>query len=76
MSLSDRKRKILKAIVDEYIDSTPYLERHIREATKSMDKEFLDIQHVETKTTVKPNDIIRFYNTPVQKVISTQMSLF
>lgn len=63
-------------IVDEYIDSTPYLERHIREATKSMDKEFLDIQHVETKTTVKPNDIIKFYNTPVQKVISTQMSLF
>ena len=63
-------------IVDTYIDSTPYLERHIREAIKDMDKEFLDVQHIKTKTTVNIGDIINFYEIPVKKIRSTQISLF
>ena len=63
-------------IVDTYIDSTPYLERHIREAIKDMDKEFLDVQHIKTKTTVNIGDIINFYEIPVKKIRSAQISLF
>ncbi len=63
-------------IVDKYLDSTIYLERHIREAIKSMNKEFLDIQHITSKTTVKEGDIINFYSTQKVPEINSQMSLF
>ena len=63
-------------IVDKYIDSTPYLERHIREAIKSMDKEFLDIKHVKSKRTVDFGDIIEFYNASIEKEPNLQMQLF
>ena len=53
-----------------------HLERHIREAIKSMNKEFLDIQHITSKTTVKEGDIINFYSTQKVPEINSQMSLF
>ena len=41
-----------------------------------MDKEFLDVQHIKTKTTVNIGDIINFYEIPVKKIRSAQISLF
>lgn len=74
----DYKNKTVEysQLVDTYIDSTIYLERHIREAIKVMEKEFLDIQHIKTKRTVGLGDIINFYNIPKNKESSLQMSLF
>jgi len=63
-------------IIDKYIDSTIYLERHIREAIKAMDKEFLDIEHVTTKRTVDVGDIIKFYDTQIKKITNSQIKLF
>ncbi len=63
-------------ILEKYIDSTPYLERHIKSAIINMNGEFLDIQHISSKTSVKPDDIIQFYKKPIVKIKSTQLQLF
>lgn len=76
------KGKIMQyyEIIDKYIDSTPYLERHIRQAILSSENEYLKITrgNVQSKT-VKPEDKIEFFNVhqpKPKKVISIQQTLF
>lgn len=58
------KGKIVKYIdiLNQFIDSTPYLERHIREAVKKLEFEYADICRIKQKSkTVDLNDTIKFY---------------
>lgn len=67
-------------ILDKYIDSTPYLERHIRQATLSLEKEYLKITRINPNSkTVKKEDTIEFYNEyqPQPKIVKgIQQKLF
>lgn len=67
-------------ILDKYIDSTPFLERHIRQTILSLEKEYLKITRINPKSkTVKKEDIIEFYNEcqPQPKIVKgIQQKLF
>lgn len=76
------KGKIMQysEIIDKFIDSTPYLERHIRQAILSLENEYLKITRINQKSrTVKLFDKIEFfdeYQPKPKMVIGTQQKLF
>ena len=51
-----------KDIVDRYIDSTTYLERHIKQAVLLLKDEYAEFIHVNSKTrTIDYDDTICFF---------------
>lgn len=67
------KTVLFKDVVDKYLDSTVYLERHIKQAILQMKEEYATFVHVNPKTrTINYDDSIIFYNE--QKCLPKQTS--
>lgn len=66
---------LYKDIVDRYIDTTAYLERHIKNAVLQLNEEYANFIHVNPKTrTINYEDTVIFFDAPKFKPI--QASLF
>jgi hypothetical protein len=56
---------LYKDIVDKYLDTTTYLERHIKQAVIKLKGEYANFIHVNQKTrTIDYDDCIIFFETP------------
>lgn len=66
---------LYKDIVDRYIDTTTYLERHIKQAILKLKGEYATFTHVNPRTrTIDYDDSISFFKTP--KLQPKQISIF
>lgn len=62
-------------ILDEFIDSSPYLERHIKQSVQKLEGTHANFYHVKESTrTIAPDDTIEFFIKP--KLEPKQISLF
>lgn len=62
-------------ILDEFIDSSPYLERHIKQSIQKLEGTYANFYHVKESTrTIAPDDTIEFFTKP--KLEPKQISLF
>lgn len=62
-------------ILDEFIDSSPYLERHIKQSIQKLEGTYANFYHVKESTrTIAPDDTIEFFIKP--KLEPKQISLF
>ena len=56
---------LYKDIVDRYIDTTAYLERHIKNAVLQLNEEYANFIHVNPKTrTINYEDTVIFFDAP------------
>lgn len=68
------KSVLYDEIVDKYIDSSTFLQRHIKKAIVSMQEEYLVIEHKKTSTrTVDFGDTVKFFKEPHMQPIQTTL---